>query len=231
MSFNEKTHAFIAAKYYDYLSKTFGERGKQAFLHATRYYAEQRGRRMAQRAIRDGQELNYETYCRYSEWESTKEIIEMGCSNQVTIESFVPDYEMHIHRCPWHTQFTEMGMTEAGLAYCHDLDASICRGFNPELTYEVPQTLHDHDFCIQTVRNAGLKEGWTVAKRPEGIKSFEYHCGHSYWSYNEVTAAIFGADGEEVNAKVLQDFEKEYGKEMADTLAKYRHVNFNVCQD
>lgn len=227
--FNEKTHAFIAAKYYVYLTEHFGQRGKQAFLHATRYYAEQRGRRMAQRAIKDGQELNYETYCRYSEWESTEDVKNMGCSNEVTVESFCPDYVMHIHRCPWHTQFQEMGLTEAGLAYCRDLDASICRGFNPEMKYEVSQTLHDHDYCIQTIRNSGLHEGQAVQKRPEGIRSFEYHCAHSYWSYSEVSAAVFGAEGEEINAQVMRDFEAEYGTEMADILAGYRYVNFNVC--
>ena len=54
MAFNEKVHAYIAAKYYAYLTQTFGERGRKAFVHATQYYAGQRGRRMAQRAIRDG---------------------------------------------------------------------------------------------------------------------------------------------------------------------------------
>ena len=54
MGFNEKVHAFIAAKFYVYLTEAFGERGERAFIHGTQYYAEQRGRRMAQRAIRDG---------------------------------------------------------------------------------------------------------------------------------------------------------------------------------
>ena len=54
--FNERVHAYIAARYYEQLTEKFGERGKKAFIHATQYYAEQRGRRMAQRAIRDGRE-------------------------------------------------------------------------------------------------------------------------------------------------------------------------------
>ena len=65
MGFTELSHAFIAAKYYVYLKEIFGDRGEAAFLHATRYYGEQRGRRMAQRAIRDGKPLTYETYCQY----------------------------------------------------------------------------------------------------------------------------------------------------------------------
>ncbi len=229
MAFTDMVHAFIAAKYYVNLEAAFGERGKAAFLHATRYYAEQRGRRMAQRAIRDGKELNYAAYCQYGEWVNTEEIKAAGQANNTTVTSWGPDYTVHIHSCPWHAQFKEMGLKDAGLLYCRDLDASICRGFNPELTYLVPQTLHDHDYCIQTVLNAGIPEGQVYAKNPEGLRSFEYHCAHSYWSYNEVTAAIFGAEGEKVNARVFSEFEEEYGKEMADILAGYKGVNFNVC--
>lgn len=48
MGFNEKVHAFIAAKFYVYLTEAFGERRlSRAFIHGTQYYAEQRGRRMA----------------------------------------------------------------------------------------------------------------------------------------------------------------------------------------
>lgn len=228
MGFNEKVHAYIAAKYYVHLKDNFGERGQAAFLHATRYYAEQRGRRMAQRAIRDGQKLTFETYCRYGEWVNTEEVKQLGVANKSEKISTEPDSVTHIYICPWHTQFKEMGLAEAGLAYCKDLDASICRGFNPEISYETIQTLHDHDCCIQIVKKSGLQQGQTIQRRPEGLKNFEYHCAHSYWSYNEVTAAIFGAEGEVVNAKILQEFSNDYGTSMADTLASYRGTNFNV---
>ena len=32
-----------------------------------------------------------------------------------------PDYTLHIHCCPWHTQFKEMGLIEAGHDYCEHL--------------------------------------------------------------------------------------------------------------
>ena len=96
MGFNEKVHAFIAAKFYVYLTEAFGERGERAFIHGTQYYAEQRGRRMAQRAIRDGKELTYANYLEYGEWVNTQEIIDEGCANKSTIESWAPDYRIHI---------------------------------------------------------------------------------------------------------------------------------------
>ena len=97
------------------------------------------------------------------------------------------------------------------------------------MVYEVPQTLHDHDYCIQIIRDSGFEDGQAVEKRPEGIRPFEYHSGHSYWSFSEVSAAIFGAEGETVNLEVMEDFKNEYGEEMAGILAGYRNTNFNVC--
>ena len=85
MGFNEKVHAFIAAKFYVYLTEAFGECGERAFIHGTQDYAEQRGRRMAQRAIRDGKALTYANYLEYGEWVNTQEIIDEGCANKSTI--------------------------------------------------------------------------------------------------------------------------------------------------
>lgn len=229
MGFNEMSHAFLSAKYYVRLTEAFGDRGRAAFIHGIQYYGSQRGRRMAQRAIRDGQPLNYETYCRYSEWVNTEEVQAMGAANKVEVAGYDPDYVMNIFSCPWHQQFKNMGLKEAGLAYCSVLDASICRGFNPDITYEVPQTLHDHDHCIQIIRNAGLAPETKVEKRPEGLKSFEYHCAHTYWSLREVSAAVFGKEGEEAAELVLKDFAGEYGSEMADIIAGYRDTNFNMA--
>ncbi|PWL61269.1 MAG: hypothetical protein DBY34_04640 [Oscillospiraceae bacterium] len=228
MGFNEKVHAFIAAKFYVHLTEQFGERGRLAFIHGTQYYAEQRGRRMAQRAIRDGNPLTYEVYKQYGEWVNSPEVAaEKGHTSEVV--SVAPDSVSKITRCPWHSQFKEMGLVEAGHEYCKHLDNSICRGFNPYIVYEVPQTLHKSEYCLHIIRDAGLSPDSNLKKKMEYVKEWDYHCAHSYWSYSEVTAAIFGAEGEAVNAQVLADFEKEYGKEMADTLVTYRGTNFNVC--
>ena len=230
MGFNEMVHAYIAAKFYVHLTDGFSERGKAAFLHATRYYAEQRGRRMAQRAIRDGQPLTFETYCRYGEWAGTEEVQAMGLHNQAKVESYSPDYEVHIFVCPWHEQFRRMGLPEAGELYCRDLDASICRGFNPEIDYKTLQSLHHHDHCVQVVRDANLSQNGMPPKDPANMKPFEYHCAHSYWAYSEVTAAIFGAEGQALAAQVLREFADDYGKQMADAVAGYRDENFNVAR-
>ena len=112
-----------------------------------------------------------------------------------------------------------MGCPEAGAEYCRHLDASISRGFNPYLGYVVDQTLHEADCCIHRLTSGPISEGSEKGKNPAGLKSFEYHCAHSF----------FQSEGEKVNQLVLKDFVRDYGKEMADTLWSYRAVNFNVC--
>ena len=87
----ERTHAFLAARYYEYLTRKFGQQGKAAFVHATRHYAEQRGRRMARRALRDGEELNWTSYYRYGEWVSSPECIAEGTSNQHSFIRYEPE--------------------------------------------------------------------------------------------------------------------------------------------
>jgi len=226
MGFNEKIHAFIATRYYVRLTEQLGERGRLAFVQGTQTYAEQRGKRMAKRAIRDGQALTFANYLRYGEWVATEEMTAAGQSNRSTVEQWGPDYTIHIHRCPWHAQFAEMGLTEAGKEYCAHLDNSICRGFNPYLTYLVPQTLHDCPYCIQTVPDAGLTPNGDYGKHPDRLRSFEYHCAHSYWSYRATAESIFGAEGVRIAREVLADFTARYGSEMADRLLCYRDTDW-----
>ena len=194
------------------------------------YYAEQRGRRMAQRAIRDGKELTPANYYRYGEWMGTEDMKAEGCGNAMTYQSYRPEAVMHITQCPWCAQFKEMGLNAtAGAEYCRHLDNSIVRGFNPYLTYEVDQTLQTADYCIHRMKDVDFDGDTDLSKKPENLRDFEYHCAHSYWAYSEVAAAIFKSGGEAVSNNVMSDFAQDYGREMADILAGYRYTNFNVC--
>lgn len=230
MGFNEKVQAYIVAKYYVYLTQRFGSRGRAAFIHATRYYGEQRGRRMAQRAIRDGRELTLDTYLCYGEWVNTEEIKALGCANSSQVLATAPDYIKRVTVCPWHTQFSEMGLTEAGALYCQHIDNSICRGFNPVLEYRVPQSLNTAPCCYHIVPDANVGDG-PLVKKPAYLRDFDYHCGHSYWSFREMAQSIFGSGGAEAADRVLDDFSEDYGQEMAHRLRDFAHTNFNICDD
>lgn len=226
--FTERHHAFLVAKFYKRLTEAFGDRGEQAFIHATHKYAEQRGSRMAQRAIRDGRELNFVTYREYGEWTNTKTAIEEMGGNKSDMISFSPDFEEHVTQCPWASQFADMDMKAAGTVYCTHVDKAIARGFNPYLVFDVPQSMHEHGYCIQILRDANFEEGQTFVKKPENRKEFDYHCGHCYYTYSEIVTAVFSSEGASLAIAVLEDFASEYGRDMADRLTVFRDTNFNV---
>lgn len=227
MGFNERTHAFIVAEYYNYLKERFGQRGVQAFIHGTLYYGMQRGRRMAQRCIRDGQPLTQANYNYYGEWVSTEEIKAAGQANKSEILD--NGRTLKIIQCPWHEQFKDMDLLEAGQVYCTYVDVAISLGFNPALGYEAPQNLNGADYCIHRVKDGVITEGAEKGKNPAGIRNFEYHCAHAYWSFREVTEAIFGKLAAfTISEQILKDFAEAYGRDMARKLEGYVDTNFNV---
>ena len=76
---------------------------------------------------------------------------------------------------------------------------------------------------------ANIEPGKKLTKKPEYLKDWDYHCGHSYWAYTEVTDSIFGLEGRKISTAVLNDIAETYGKEMADKLMEYKNTNFNDC--
>ena len=226
--FTKKTHAWIIAKYYEKCMKEFGNRGREAFIHATRCYGESRGRRMAQRAIRDGRPLNYGTYMEYAEWKPTEEVRREGDSNESDILSVTPDYIIRITKCPWHLQFKKMGLTEAGTVYCAEIDPSIARGFSPGLRYESVCSLNNADCCLHIIHDSGLKEGEEHTRKEENIRDFSYHCANVFYIFRDVVGAVFSEKGKEVSDSVMEEFTQTFGKEMAGILEGYAEVNFQV---
>lgn len=226
--FTERHHAFLAATFYQLATDKFGKRGEKAFVHATQRYAEQRGARMAQRAIRDGKDLTFFTYREYGEWVNTETVKQMGCDNQGYIVSYSPDFDERVTMCPWAAQFKAMHLEKAGTIYCTHLDNSVVRGFNPYLVYEVPQSMHEHDCCVQIARNANFEAGKVPKKHQEYLKKFDYHCGHLYKTFSSIMIAIFGIDGQKIATEVLVRFSDEYGKEMANVLTEYYDTDFDI---
>ena len=246
--FNEQVQAFITAWFYRELKERFGARGVQAFVQGTQSYGEQRGRRMAQRAIRAGEELTLETYLRRGEWVNTEKIRAEGIANKAEIadaapaySAEAPDYIKRVTVCPWNEQFKEMKALDAGALYCRHIDPSLFRGFNPVLSYEVPQNLNQGVCCYHIVRNGygaareaeGSGEGTAPRKMPgkdpAGLRSFEYHCADSYWGYRRTAERIFGAGGTAASEQVLLQVGEIYGKEAAERLLQYRDTDFTSC--
>jgi hypothetical protein len=231
MQFTERHHAFISATFYRLLKEGNYKNFRRAFISATQKMAEQRGARMAQRAIRDGiEELDYEAYRHYGEWNWSEAYLD-SVKNKKHIDEIHSDtdYAYAVYECPWADIYHEEGIAEdGGVDYCFDLDPSLVRGFNPELEYKTTQTLQTCDTCIQFQVNGKINKNKSLGHgKVENTKGFDYHCGHVYQAYFEYMIAIYGAEGLFLGAKVLECFAKKYGKEMADTIVKHIKTDFN----
>jgi len=217
--FNEFHHAYITGYFYDELKKAYGDRGVNAFLRGAKIYGEQRGNRMAMRAIRDGNSLTYDSYFQYCEWKNTPEFaeIERSTENGVLLsENF---------KCPWHTAFREMGLGECGKVYCSIIDRTLVRGFNPELGFDLDGTLHDSPSCrlkfhVGTDRKAPKKSAYPA------VQDLEYHCAHAFWTYSRTVKSIFGAEADEIIKRVKDRFAEKFSGDMVETLEKYETCDF-----
>ena len=227
-NFNEKSHAYIAGKFYQYFTQIDKKIGTNAFINATQYYAGQRGRRMALRAIRDGKDLDFQTYLSYGEWISTDYTKDLGQANDNQLEHNDSSVDLYIHTCPWNKQFEEMGSVEAGVVYCKYLDSSICRGFNPDIEYNVEQTLYGNSVCIHRISDKDLSSKLNIERDEKNIMPFSFHCSHIFWSFAEVSNSVFWLKGQSINQKVLEDISENYDENMVEVILSYRDHNFNT---
>jgi len=226
MVFTEYHHGFISASFYKKLRDGHGKKGLTVFTLATQRYAEQRGSRMAQKAIKLELPLTYETYFKLGEWNYSESFLNTLTGPLSENVSYSPDYNREVFACPWHDQYKAMGLLDGAILYCRDIDKSIVRGFNPYLVFHVHETLHESNKCVQTYKNANLEN--RPDKLKENVKPFEYHCAHVFHTFSEITKSILGIEGARISEAVLADFSMEYGKEMAEKLLSYKDRNFNV---
>ena len=229
-SFTERHHAFISATFYRLLKARQFDNYRAVFRMATRRYAEQRGGRMAQRALRDGHELVFAAYRHYGEWEFTKEYVEsLNGKPHIAVTEQAQQLSYAVSACPWADVYREMGLQgDGGCDYCQDLDPSIVRGFNPRLTYIVSQTLHESEVCLHTQQEAHLERDADFGpKNSENQRDFDYQCGHVYKTFSDAMRAIYKARGVILSAQVLQVFAETFGQEMADVLACHLVTDFD----
>ena len=231
MEFTERQHAFISAAFYRALGEQNLPNYRDAFRLAVRMYAEQRGFRMAQRAIRDGKPLSFPAYRHYKEWSPTPEAgEEFPNSAELYMEN--GNLMTRVFACPWSAQYLEMGLLEGAMDYCEDLDVAICRGFNPKLHYELKQVIHEkQDYCLHCHHNPEAEmDAEFGPPKPQNQRDFAYHCGHVYFTLSRVLTAVYGSVMPGICTRVIEEFAGAYGQEMADVVLQYRAWDFDVIE-
>ncbi|MDR1241607.1 MAG: L-2-amino-thiazoline-4-carboxylic acid hydrolase [Deltaproteobacteria bacterium] len=191
------------------LESTDEKQGLAIVRQGVTEYGLERGLRYAGRCLANGDELNVANYMAYSE------LVEPKGWNKSLTRALAP-YKFDTVACGWAATWKKYGMLEYGKHYCTWIDASLVRGFNPEIELEVnPIMSHGHDCCSFTWKNfsfATQEEADKVAKRRRELlpgvgRDFLYHCAHLF---STMCRAVYFASGAGVGRKITSDSLDEY---------------------
>jgi len=220
----EKHHAMLFALMAREVIQRFGvENGQTTVRRIVRRYGEQRGYRMALRALRDGRPLTMQTFLVYKEWSSM--------SGEGVSRSFEESENVHsvVINCPWNNTWLEADLLPYGSLYCMEVDQALVRGFNPSLVIEVKSTLsNNEDRCEFIYHHA-------VALNPEDnihpildpIMPWDYHCGHLYFICLEELTEKFGEAGVQAARDALDAFCYCFGNELVERIISYQGQRFD----
>ncbi len=206
------------------------DKGERAIRQGVRRYGEQRGRRMALRALADGHALDMRSFMLYGEWRDRG-----GDSHKQEMTDTTPHAKVQIHSCSWNTTWEEESLIPYGRLYCLEVDEALVRGFNSELKIEVNGALSGGAPCCEFVfHQADLTPDnlqWMEKQRSDlgdkAVMPWAYHLGHLYKTLGEVVHAELGRLGERSMKMALDEFGKRFGDEAAEIVVSYSDVNFD----
>jgi hypothetical protein len=218
----EKHHAILFALLAKRGIQQFGqEDGEAAMRETVRRYGEQRGRRMAKRALRDHQSLSLSTYLRYSEWRS------MTGEGRSISEKQGENLINRILVCPWNNAWLEADLQPYGRLYCLEIDAALAKGFNPDAWLEVRRTLSNDGEACEFVFHQAVQP---VEKAPEEqtVMPWAFHCAHLYYTCREVLRHRFGEAGYQIADNALGEFGSRYENIALEEIQRYANADFEA---
>ena len=230
--FTAESHAMLFAWIAKKAIDNVGEnKAAPAIRKAVIRYGEQRGQRMAIRAMANHHALDMLGYIAYGEWKAGQGEMRMLISKEV------PNLRVKVPKCSWFTAWQDTGLTQYGKYYCQDIDVAVIHGFNPELKLEVgdikPEGKLECDMLFHNAR-LGPSETLTMLIRKvfkpgrTAVMPWDYHTGHIYKTMKEVLVKELGAMGEEVVNRAMAEFSNRYGADAAQIVKEYQDVDFDV---
>jgi hypothetical protein len=202
------------------------EKGGTVMRTAIRRYGEQRGNRMALRALADGRALTMDAYRAYGEWRA-----EPGESQSEIVET-EPQLTIHVLQCPWQRAWEDNDLLAYGRLYCRDIDAALARGFNPRLQLDVNTTLTNDSLPCEFVFHGATPgaEDIEVNER-QTVMPWEYHLGHLLKTMRQVLVDELGQVGESAVHSALECFSSRFGENAVAVLMQYQEMDFDKLSD
>ncbi len=200
-----------------------GERGKEGLLEATFTYGLERGRRMAKRALANGDELSVMNSRAYGEW-----VIEFPGQMLFDHLQNEPTYQSSISKCAWTEAWKKHDLLDYGKYYCVNVDDAVFKGFNPDFTCTVlTKTLSfGGDRCdFDWGEPVSDEDLLSLAKKREELgtscqRDFSFHTAHLLFSLRTSFCNLFPDEGEGIVEKALTDYAGFFGEDALASLKK-----------
>jgi hypothetical protein len=227
VTFSPMHHALLFAWITRAVVENVGtEKGKAVVGNAIRRYGEQRGKRMALRALADGRAPTMDAYRAYGEWRA-----EPGESQSEIVET-EPQLTIHVLSCPWQRAWEENDLLAYGRLYCRDIDAALARGFNPRLQLDVNTTLTNDSLPCEFVFHGATPDAKDIAvDEKQTVMPWEYHLGHLLDTMRQVLVDELGQDGENAVQTALECFSSRFGENAVAVLMQYQDMDFDTLSD
>ncbi|MCB2294835.1 L-2-amino-thiazoline-4-carboxylic acid hydrolase [Clostridium algoriphilum] len=214
-----KHHAVLFALFAKYTIKGFGEKGKEVIYSGVENYGHERGKRMAERAIANGDVLDFVNYQAYGEWVPEKDEMEFG------ILKTEPEFVSNVTKCEWCQSWKKYNLLDFGKYYCINIDAAVFNGFNEEFDMKATSNLSfGSDHCEFHWRNPMNKDDiikLTQKKEKLGTsctRNFNFHTSHLLHSMSKTLNDRLFEDAQLIINKVLQEYVLLFGKKYLDVL-------------
>ncbi len=194
--------------------------------------ANERGNRMAQRCLKDGNELSIRNFLLYSEWDN------QNLDNVYEPVSFKPGYSLNVTKCGWHSAWKKHNMSHHGVEYCSVIDIELMNGFNPDIIFTVSQYLTENkSFCDfrWTEKVFSDKEDLLVFNKERAkitervVKNFLYHSAHLYSCAERTLTDIYGIDkSKKVLNNAMSKYKKEFSTQKCDLIIQEKEKDFSL---
>jgi len=232
IKFTAQLHALLFSSIVKAIFNHSGkEKGKSIICKAVKQYGQQRGKRMALRAQKNGHDLDVASYFAYGEWEVPKDDMDLKLIEKV------PNVRLNIYKCPWHTVWKDNNLLEYGKYFCKDIDAALVYGFNPELDIKINSTQsYGNDLCDFVFKNGdlnffkifGLVYKKKIKPGKTAIMPWEYHIGHLFKTMAEVIKQDLGTTADNIMENALTDFVKFCSTDHIEVIKKYENTDFDI---
>ena len=226
----EAHHGGILVSFYKAIMDLCGrDRGYDLFMTASRAYGERRGRRMALRAVRDGNPLDVTSYFAYGELLCT----DKGLMDESSYEACGGTVHECQRDCLWAREFRAMDCLQCGNDYCKEIDGSVVRGFNPAMGFECMQNMHLSSSCEFYFHSPEVKSDFmaTFASRlkpGQNVKrEMAYHCADVYNMLCQIVSQALPEESAGLISRVRDMLKERYGEEFLPVLDSYSDTDFD----